>query len=222
LECPEETHFFRWADPFASFRFKASYQNEKIFECHRKLDGIADEDFFDAFGSVADKKELADWYGQQYLKSQNNPTGRWFDKTPQNVYGVLLIKAYYPNAKFIHIVRNPLNVVASLVEGKVMPAQTLRAAISTWLESVMILAQFSQLAGSSLFEVSYENLVADTITCLSECLEYIGEDPRLANFEQIDTHPEKNKYRDVLNTDQVKEVISATEPYFSAFGYKPD
>lgn len=222
LECPEETHFFRWADPFDSFRFKASYKNEKIFDQHRQLDGIADQDFFDAFDSVADKKELADWYGSQYLVSQNNSSGRWFDKTPQNVYGVLLIRAYYPKSKFFHIVRNPLNVVASLVEGKVMPAQTLRAAISTWLESVMILEQFSLLAGSDMLELSYEKLVANTIPSLTECLEFIAEDPNQASTEQIDTHPEKNKYRDVLNSDQVNYVIRATEPYFSAYGYKLD
>jgi len=165
---------------------------------------------------------LADWYGTQYLKSQDNLSGRWFDKTPQNVYGVLLIRAFYPTARYIHIVRNPLNVVASLVEGKVMPAQTLRAAISTWLESVLILDQFAKIAGADLLEVSYENLVADVIPCLTNCLRFVGEDPGKVDFSQIETHAEKNKYVEVLTAEQIDEVISATEPFFSNYGYKLD
>ncbi len=222
LECPEETHFFRWADPFHSYRFKSAYKNENIFNQHRQLDGIPDQEFFAAFESVADKKALADWYGTQYLKSQDNLSGRWFDKTPQNVYGVLLIRAFYPTARYIHIVRNPLNVVASLVEGKVMPAQTLRAAISTWLESVLILDQFAKIAGADLLEVSYENLVADVIPCLTNCLRFVGEDPGKVDFSQIETHAEKNKYVEVLTAEQIDEVISATEPFFSNYGYKLD
>lgn len=222
LECPEETHFFRWADPFDTYRYKVPYKNEKLFYKHRQLDGIHDKEFFEAFESVNNKKELADWYGKQYLETKENPNGRWFDKTPQNVYGILLIRATYPQAKFIHLYRNPLNVVASLLEGKVMPKQSLRAAISSWTESAMILSQFSDIAGDDLLELSYEELAENPASMLKKCLNFVTEDPTKIDYSGIETHAEKNKYEEVLNEDQIKEVILRTEPYFSLYGYNAE
>lgn len=219
LECPEETHFFRWADPFDSFRFKLQYRNEKLFSRHRQLDGIADDVFFDALASVNSKKDLADWYGAEFLKLQNNSSGRWFDKTPQNVYGVLLIRAAYSKSKFIHIYRNPLNVVASLMEGKVMPAQTLRSAISAWLESAMILSQFVTIAGDALLELSYEDLAGNTEPTLRKCLEFLQEDTEVFDYTKINTHAAKNNYELILDQSQIQEVKLSTEPFYSKYGY---
>ncbi|HNE26739.1 MAG TPA: sulfotransferase, partial [Pseudomonadales bacterium] len=35
LESPEETHFFRWADPYASPRYERNYVGVKLFKNHR-------------------------------------------------------------------------------------------------------------------------------------------------------------------------------------------
>ena len=59
-----------------------------------------------------------------FLEAQGVSSGRWFDKTPQNIYGLTLLSAVYPEAKFVCIVRHPLNVVASLKRGKVMAAHS--------------------------------------------------------------------------------------------------
>jgi len=219
LECPEETHFFRWADPFASYRFSVNYRNGELFTRHRKLDGIEDEKFFAAFDSVKSKKEIADWYGKEFLRVRNNPDGRWFDKTPQNVYSVLLISAAYPEAKFVHIHRNPLNVVASLKEGKVMPAQTIRAAISAWVESAMILSQFRLGFESRLLELPYEEVTRDAKGSLVRCLEFLGEDPHSLDYRQVGVHEERNKYKSVLTESEIEEVKRETAPYMALYGY---
>src|SRR5690606_22254663 len=44
LECPEETHFFRWSDPFASPKFISHYKT-KLFKTHRKMDQISEMNF---------------------------------------------------------------------------------------------------------------------------------------------------------------------------------
>ena len=61
-----------------------------------------------------------------FLRLMGISGGRWFDKTPQNIYGMLLLSAVYPDAKFVHIVRHPLNVVTSLKAGKVMAKHSLQ------------------------------------------------------------------------------------------------
>jgi len=113
LECPEETHFFRWADPFGSPKFTTHYKT-KLFREHRALDKIPEFDFDLMLKYAHSREHLAYDYGRNYLKVRGKPEARLYDKTPQNVYGIFLINAIYPNARFIHIYRNPLNVVASL------------------------------------------------------------------------------------------------------------
>ena len=74
-----------------------------------------------------------------FLKGQNAPANaRWFDKTPQNVFGLLLLGFDYPESRFVHVYRNPLNVVASLKVGKVMKLDDPVAASNYWRESVAI------------------------------------------------------------------------------------
>jgi len=41
---------------------------------------------------------------------------RWVDKSPQNVFALALIQKYFPSARFIHIVRDEKDNIASIVD----------------------------------------------------------------------------------------------------------
>lgn len=219
LACPEETHFFRWADAFGTERFERHYQGSNLFSRHRDMDDIPTIDFFLALHNSRTRKELADWYGERMLEIKGIPDGRWFDKTPQNSYGVLLLAEAYPDARFIHIHRNPLNVVASLKSGRVMPAHTLDAAINSWLEPVMILRQFRRIAAERIMDVSYETLVDAPRPLLEDIFQYIGECASGLPWAEISTHPEKNRYLDVLTASEIDRVLEQTEGYRQDLGY---
>ena len=50
------------------------------------------------------------------LKQVNNeqlPNVIWIEKTPGHIFQLGIIQAYYPNARFIEIIRNPLNAIYS-------------------------------------------------------------------------------------------------------------
>lgn len=219
LECPEETHFFRWSYPLGTKRYENSYLGAKLFREHRELDGVDHFDFFYQLKTCPDRKALMDWYGQEILKVAGNPSGRWFDKTPQNVYGTLLLSEYYPASKFVHIHRHPLNVVASVLKGEVMPEGELRGGINYWNESMAILSQFKKLAPDRIIEVKYEHFVDAPAAELSQILKFIGEDVDEFPIRKVKTHREKNKYKKVLTPEQVSEVMSCTEKYRSLYGY---
>jgi hypothetical protein len=157
LECPEETHFFRWADPFGSLRFSNALDT-KLLHKHRAMDGVGEEEFREIVSAATNRRQLAEGYARCYMRKQGNPDGRWFDKTPQNVYGLLLLRAVFPEASIVHIHRHPLNVVASLLEGKVMPPQPFAGALNYWVESAQIFGEFSRAWPQHLIEVSYEEL----------------------------------------------------------------
>jgi LPS sulfotransferase NodH len=218
LECPEETHFFHWGDPFGTPRF-ASYYRSKAFQEHRALDWISDAEFETMLQTCQSREHLAFAYGQRFLQQIGRENARLFDKTPQNVYGIFLIHAVYPTARFIHIHRHPLNVVASLKEGKVMPPQTLWGAINYWMESVLLLDQFRQSHPELLLEVPYETLVADPDPALARILAFVGEDSASLASQTGKTRAEKNRYRDILSDEEIRIVLEKCEPFASRYGY---
>jgi hypothetical protein len=130
-----------------------------------------------------------------------------------------LINAIYPEAKFIHIYRNPLNVVTSLMEGKVMPVHNLRGAVNSWTESMMLLDQFKKFKPELLLELPYEELTENPDPGLKEILEFVGEDPALLSSQKKKTHKEKNKYKQKLSAQEIKVVIDKCEPFYSQYGY---
>lgn len=221
LECPEETHFFRWSDPFASPKFISNYKT-KLFREHRKMDKITEMDFSIMMEVMHSREHLAWDYGRLYLERIGKPEARLYDKTPQNVYGIFLINAIYPEAKFIHIYRNPLNVVASLKEGKVMPSHNLRGAVNSWVESMMLLDQFKKFKPDLLLEICYEEMTEDPDPCLKKILEFVGENPKLLASQKSKTHKEKNKYKNQLSKQEIEIVLDKTEPYRSMYGYKSE
>lgn len=230
LECPQETHLFRWAEPFGTPDFDNNYKRSELFTRHRQEDRIAHFAFHYNRKYQATRKGMMSWYGNEYLRQRGNPEGRWFEKTPQHVYNLLLLSEAYPEAKFVHLVRNPLNVVVSLMKGEVMPALELRGAINYWREAAMILSQYRKLAPQRLLELHYEDLLRDPDAQVLAILSFIGEKPELFPFKKVSglgsaktvvrKRKLKDDYRRHLTADQMRQVVSGTEPYFTAYGYK--
>jgi len=217
LECPEETHFFRWAAPFGVRQYDNHYRSKQLAR-HREIDGITEEEFEAIFDAARSRRDLAERYAQAFMEKQGNPQGRWFDKTPQNVYGLPLLASAFPDAQFVHIFRNPLNVAASLQEGKVMPVQSLKAAINYWRETMLIVDAVNDCWPGRFYEVSYEDFVSDPGGHVADILRFVGED-RDIDISGFSTYLQSEKYRKMLNDEQIRAVVAETEPYFSRYGY---
>lgn len=218
LECPEETFFFRWSDPFASVRYDQQTQ-VAVLKKHREIDGISEQEFRSLYDSATTRRALADHYGEFYLKKRNNSRARWFDKSPQNVYGMLLISALYPGVKFVHIHRNPLNVVASLLEGKVMLPHTLKGGVNYWNEAMQIINKFKKAWPEQVFELSYEGLTTDLQANINELLSFLGENPSGIRFTTDMVHFEKNKYLEYLQKKDVEYVREHCCFFMTQYGY---
>lgn len=159
LFSPEETHFFRWAAPFQGFEYNSFYEKNGVLIKHRGMDGISDERFFEIYTSCKTRAEFTDFYCSEVAKMKGATA--WFEKTPQNVYGLPLLVDQFPDAKIIHLVRHPLSVVKSLMAGKVLKPQNLIGALNYWLEAVTIVNVLKPVMGDQLIEVRYEDLQLD-------------------------------------------------------------
>jgi hypothetical protein len=137
LLCPEETHFLRWAEPFRTPASMPPHRENAVLRRHRAIDGVPEEVFARLLETSRSKAELQRGYIAAFARTKGvSQPYRWADKTPQNIYGAPLILSEFPEARLCHIVRNPLNVVASMLLGRQVAVPDLHGAINYWCEAV--------------------------------------------------------------------------------------
>ena len=175
LACPEETHFFRWAEPAGTEHFARVLMTNPVLRHHREMDGITEAEFRQMLQHSASRADLYTRYMALYLQRHKPGARRWFDKTPQNVYGAMLAAATVPRSRFVHIVRNPLDVAASLRLGKVMKPTSLVGAINYWNEATAIVRGLKRAYPSRVLELRYEDFVTAPQHHLAQLLGWLGE-----------------------------------------------
>lgn len=208
LFCPNETHFFRFDDPFGTVPFVKPLINQRVFQQHRELDGVTEEQFQqDILQGSSTRREMLNAYAEAYLEAQGAPPGaRWFDKTPQHVYGLLLLATEYPQSCFIHIVRHPLNVIASLRVSKVMNIQDVKAAANYWYESTLIMNSAKKLFPERIFELHYKDFTAMPKIQLQNLFAFIGENDDLLIYDLEQIREESEKYKRILSDKDIEQA----------------
>lgn len=170
----------------------------------------------------------------------------WLEKTPEHVSFIPEILHYLPEAKFIHLVRHPLDVVASMRAATKTPLLnilwggewTLEFCVKRWQDAVLINQACSHQPEQHLV-VRYEDLLRDKTEFLSRCCHFTGVEfdrgmltnykaealrlgLRLPWHEGIDRAiepPTIAKWRQNLSKQEIKYVLGATEDLRSRFGY---
>ena len=218
--CPEETHYYRWGEPFRSPGFERPTFNGGILKAHRKRDGITEERFRDIYYRSNTRGELLVRHVREMARLRNLTDYRWFDKTPQNVYGLDLIASEFPSAVYLHMVRNPLNVVASLKLGKVLAVPDIHGACNYWLEAAAAIRQFRQVHGDRLLEVRYEDLVEDLLGALEAIFALFDLPFEEELYSASDARPERNLFRNQLDPDEIETVRRRCGPVAETYGYE--
>jgi len=219
LICPEETHMFRWGEPFHSTEYLHVNKVSETLILHRKMDGVDENDFNNILENSRDRSDFMMNYMELFKNAQNRVSRRCFDKTPQNVYGLPLIKAYFPESKIVHIVRNPLNVVASLKQGKVLSPQTITGAINFWKESILIINTLKPLFGDKLFEFKYEDLTNNPEEIMANMLLFLDESPLDLSGKLDHVRPALDSYKNILDNCEIDKVKSELCDLMKIYGY---
>ena len=104
---------------------------------------------------------------------ENKP--RWGDKTPQYVRHIPLLAELFPNARFLHIVRDGRDVALSWLRARFGPQNLYTAALlwRRWVRQGR--AQGAGLPGHRYLEIRYENLLAETEAVLRQVTAFLGE-----------------------------------------------
>ncbi len=217
--CPEETHYFRYGEPFRTNGNTKPLMNSKTLQKHREIDGIMQEEFADLHARSTTRGELLSGHVEMMARKRDLQSYRWFDKTPQNVYGIPLIRAEFPQARFLHLVRNPLNVVASLKLGKVMKVADIHGACNYWIEAVTIIQQLAPLLQDHLLEMRYEDFTDSPVPSMQRLLAFSELGDRLDLYGDDDAHEERNQYLEILSTKEQDVVRDRCAGLAARFGY---
>lgn len=100
---------------------------------------------------------------------------RWGQKTPRFVRYGALIKQHYPNARFIHLVRDPRAVASSLARSQVHQS-TLYHGAKRWRGDVAAGLALEQSFAHDVLRVYYEALVSDPETEVRRICRFLGLD----------------------------------------------
>lgn len=217
--CPEETHYFRQGEPFHTPASDRQLKNTPTLRKHREIDGLSAGDFDRLHAKSLSRAELMCQHVHFMAQARGLRQFRWFDKTPQNVYGLPLIAAEFPQARFLHLVRNPLNVVASLKLGKVMKVDDIHGACNYWIEAVTIIRQMAPVLGERLLEMRYEDLTRDPVRYMRDLLSFSGLGEQLDVYGPDDAHRERNQYLQILDEEEQDIVRTRCRRLAEAYGY---
>jgi len=206
LAAPEETHLFRWSEPFGTEGYIRGVTSNPVLKRHRAIDGITEEEFAAMLRASNSRAELYNRYMKVFIERRKPGATRWFDKTPQNVYGAAMIASSVPQSRFVHIVRDPVNVVASLRIGKVMKIERLLGAANYWREATDIMAVLKRANPRRVHELRYEDFVRDPDHELKRLLHFLGESYEAGWFKDFHVRESDHAEAGVLKPEEIESV----------------
>lgn len=134
-----------------------------------------------------------------HLLSLNNKE-RWVEKTPENVRRIGQIFSRFPQAKFVHVIRDGRDVSCSLkhhpknklVNGKIVPLNTnkpLDQCIERWVNDVKLGLNWRM--DPRYFEIKYEDLVVSSEQVLRKLFVFLDEPyfKSLLRYHERDLNP---------------------------------
>jgi hypothetical protein len=101
--------------------------------------------------------------------------GRWGQKTPRFVRHLPLLRTHFPDARFIHLVRDPRAVAASLIRSNVHRSTAYYGA-RRWRMDVDFGLAFEQQAPEAVQRIAYEELVSTPEAALRRLCAFCGLD----------------------------------------------
>ena len=145
---------------------------------------IRRDEFFANFGRAINDLILShrdDLERKRKIKrAATHPKARWVDGTPDYSFYICGLRKLFPNAKFIHIVRDVTSVVRSMLNFQRLGAGKLvgteQEAYTYWLRTVNSCLLAEQAYGPAvIFRLRYSDLVNTPENALQACLNFVGE-----------------------------------------------
>ena len=174
---------------------------------------------------------------REYAKAEGKP--RWGEKTPRNSFWMDEIRTLFPDAQFVHIVRDGRDQAIDISDSLLWPYSVYSGAY-LWQRYVLSVRDLAAgLPAGAFIEIRYEDLCAEPEPVIRKLCEFIGEpfDPRTLaphdtpSARAWSTHPLHAKtaypistqycrmYRTRLPAPDVAALEALIGPTLQMFGY---
>ena len=184
-----ETHFFEAIAPLIDFYQKPRPRPDGLKEY------LSEEEFWE---------EIVNLFHR--IVSNVPPPKRkpyfFLEKTPQHVFYIDIILRCFPEAYFIHLIRDPRDVVASILRaaktwGKGWFPDSATIAAELWKRSVLEAKKIPKKIKNPerFFELRYEDLKADTPGKLAAIFDWLGLEYDNTLVQNITVHNELKKVK---------------------------
>ena len=126
---------------------------------------------------------------------------RWGDKYPPHCLDMPVLEALYPDAQYIHIIRDGRDVALSFQYVDFGPKNFMQVAFF-WEKYVTSAQNFGRTIGKTRFhEIRYEALLQDPVKVMSELAGFIQLEE---GFQDVITRIEQQIYGDILGDNGLK------------------
>jgi hypothetical protein len=184
-----------WLGPFA-IDTASGYQRGSARGAHGQLSaiGVRREEFLVLFGQTISELILSHREQFQMRRAQlgldvppftisrspNEPKSRWVDGTPEYSFYICGLRKLFPQALFVHLVRDVTAVVRSLLnffpDGRNRLVANEQAAYEYWLRRVTSCVEAEQAYGPDVvYRMRYSDLVEQPESTMRSLLDFLGE-----------------------------------------------
>lgn len=120
----------------------------------------------------------------EYHAEQSGHAGyAWGDKTPLYVMHLDTLKAVFPRATVIHLLRDGADVVESILRMN-RPEYGPERAARRWVKAIDRFDRFAAKNSSHALEVRYEQLVSSPAQCVQQICRFVGVECDTTNIEE--------------------------------------
>ena len=113
----------------------------------------------------------------------------WLEKTPDNTLHLEVIQKYYPDARFIYIMRNPEQAIISRRENfKNEKNASVERLAKAWVKSITAMETFQKNHPHKIKVISLENLTEDKNSVMKEICSFLKvefEQDKLVNYKKM-------------------------------------
>jgi len=241
-----ETHFFqkfynRYGDPNKDSDFERLWSDLKDNKYFLDL-GLSNIQSF-KHNLLQDRPRTYQKIYTQLLREYAGQKGKEVcgDETPGHFEFIDLLASFYPEAKFIHIIRDPRAVAASFAKTPWGAGRSHFQNAKRWARYIRASARHKQEMPDTYLEIRYEDLVIRPVEVIKKVCNFIGVDheDQMSDFYQIAgsylsaSEPWKDnclkpiakenidKWKKDLYEKDDKVISLAAGKYMREYGYEP-
>lgn len=119
---------------------------------------------------------------------------RVIEKTPLHVLHLDQIGASFPDARFVHVLRDPLDVVSSWLVAPFAHTRSVTDYARAWAETVQAARTYSQRQPSRLLTIRHEDLVRDAEAVVRAMCAFLDLDYEPCMLEEFGREAQRNTH----------------------------